>query len=206
MAFEIWLAFAAAAAVILIIPGPTIILVLGHSITYGKRATIPLTLGVTAGDFTALIFSLLGLSTILLLSAELFLAFKWAGAAYLFYLGISMWRSRGNTTETSEQTSSPKSAKSLFTSAWFVTSLNPKGIIFFAAFLPQFLDPTGNTTLQMTIMGSTFLTLALLNAAIYAIFATRIRHVIQKPKAQKIFNRGGGTALITAGVMTVALD
>ena len=92
MSIEIWIAFTLAAMVVLIVPGPTIILVISQAIAHGRRAVVPLTAGVTLGDFTAMTVSLLGLGAILASSAALFSMLKWIGAAYLIYLGIKLWR------------------------------------------------------------------------------------------------------------------
>ncbi len=92
MAIETWAAFALAAFVVLVIPGPTIVLVLGRAMTYGKRSVLPLVAGVTLGDFTAMMLSLFGLGAVLAASATLFTIFKWAGALYLIYLGVKTWR------------------------------------------------------------------------------------------------------------------
>ena len=92
MALETWLAFVAATAVMLAIPGPTILLVIGQSLGGGTRAAAPLVAGVALGDLTAMTLSLAGLGALLAASALLFSVLKYAGAAYLIWLGIRMWR------------------------------------------------------------------------------------------------------------------
>ena len=165
MSIEIWVAFVLAAMVLVIIPGPTIILVISQAIAHGRRAVLPLVVGVTLGDFTAMTLSLLGLGAILSSSAALFSVLKWIGALYLIYIGIKLWRSnpekheiRLSATRTSEQ--------SLFKSAYIVTALNPKSIAFFIAFLPQFISVQSETFPQFLVLGATFLFLAALNATI----------------------------------------
>ena len=93
MSLEMWIAFVIAATILMVIPGPTIILVISQAIAYGRRALIPLVFGVVLGDFTAMSLSLLGLGAILTTSAEAFFVLKWIGAIYLIYLGIKHWRS-----------------------------------------------------------------------------------------------------------------
>ncbi|MBE0583778.1 MAG: LysE family transporter, partial [Desulfofustis sp.] len=88
-----WLAFVFAASIILIIPGPTIILVISLALSHGRRSVAPLVAGVVCGDLTAMTFSLAGLGALLAASAHLFLVFKWLGALYLIYLGVRLWRS-----------------------------------------------------------------------------------------------------------------
>src|SRR5689334_22740796 len=89
---ENWAAFALASLALLLIPGPTILLVIGQSLGAGRRNALPLVAGVAAGDLTAMTLSLAGLGAVLAASALLFTMLKWAGAAYLVWLGIRLWR------------------------------------------------------------------------------------------------------------------
>ncbi len=205
MVLEIWLAYIIAAEIILVIPGPTIILVVSQAISHGRRSVVPLTAGVTCGDATAMTFSLLGLGTITSASAALFNLTKWVGAAYLVYLGIKTWRRR---TENGawEDAGLAGTSGALFKSAYIVTALNPKSIAFFVAFLPQFVDPQGAYFTQLMILGTTFLVLALINAAIYAVFAGTLRDMLRRPRARRWFNRCGGSALVGAGFLTAAMQ
>src|SRR5215472_4688595 len=95
MSLETWLAFAAATTVLLVIPGPTILLVISYALGQGMRTALPVAIGVALGDFTAMTLSMLGLGALLAASALLFTALKWAGAAYLVWLGIKLWRASG---------------------------------------------------------------------------------------------------------------
>ena len=142
MAFETWAAFAAASAVLLIIPGPTVLLVVSYALGQGWRTALPMAVGVALGDFTAMTLSMLGLGALLATSATLFTVLKWVGAAYLVYLGIKLWRA-GDTLEAAPRTDAVSAAKMLG-HAWLVTALNPKSITFFVAFLPAFLDPNAD--------------------------------------------------------------
>ena len=205
MGIEIWIAFVLAAAVILIIPGPTIILVISHAIAHGRRTVIPLVAGVTLGDFTAMTLSLMGLGAILASSAVLFSVLKWIGAVYLLYLGIKLWRSNPES-RSLKITASASSQYALFKSAFIVTALNPKSIAFFVAFMPQFVSPRNDPLPQFFILGATFLFLAALNAALYAFFAGHLRDKLQNAKIHRWFNRCGGGALISAGVVTATLQ
>src|SRR5829696_9785988 len=92
MTFESWAAFTAASAVLLIIPGPTVLLVVSYAQGQGWRTVLPMTVGVALGDFTAVTLSMLGLGALLATSATLFTILKWMGAAYLVYLGVKLWR------------------------------------------------------------------------------------------------------------------
>jgi threonine/homoserine/homoserine lactone efflux protein len=203
MTFETWLAFAAASAVLLIIPGPTILLVVSYALGQGWRSALPVATGVALGDFTAMTLSMLGVGAILATSATIFTALKWLGAAYLVYLGIKLFRA-GGTFDVKPQTDRATTMK-MVGHAWVVTALNPKSITFFVAFLPQFLDKHGDFFTQMVIFETTFLVLAFLNAAGYALIASRARNLVRSPRAIGLFNKTGGTLLIGAGVATATL-
>ncbi len=92
MPFEHWLAFATASAILVAIPGPTVLLVISYALSHGRKSAIATVLGVGLGDFTSLTCSLVGLGAFLMTSATLFTALKWIGAAYLIYMGIKLWR------------------------------------------------------------------------------------------------------------------
>jgi len=199
MAIEIWAAFALASCILLIIPGPTILTVISYSVTHGSRANIPLVLAVALGDTTALALSLLGLGAVLATSAWLFTVVKWVGGLYLIYLGIKLFLS-GTKPLTVESASALDSRWKLFANTWLITALNPKGIVFFVAFLPQFIDASIPTGPQLWILSATFVLLATLNAALYAIFAVSARRLLLSPKAQRRFNICGGSLLTLAGI------
>jgi threonine/homoserine/homoserine lactone efflux protein len=203
MSIETWLAFAGASAVLLVIPGPTILLVVSYALGQGWRTAMPMAVGVALGDFTAMTLSMLGLGALLATSATVFTALKWVGAAYLIYLGVKLFRAGG------ELDAKPRhdatSAAKMLGHAWLVTALNPKSITFFVAFLPQFLDPAADFWTQMLIFETTFVCLAFANAFGYALIASRARSVVRNPRAIARFNRAGGLALIGAGIATVAI-
>ncbi len=201
MALETWAAFVAASAVLLLIPGPTILLVVSYALGQGWRAALPMAAGVALGDFTAMTLSLLGLGALLAASATVFTAVKWAGAAYLVWLGIKLWRSGGALDAAPRTGAAP--ALRMLGHAWLVTALNPKGIIFFVAFLPQFVDPRADFLAQVLVFQATFLALAFGNALAYALIASRARGLVGSPRALGIVNKVGGSLLIGAGVAAV---
>lgn len=203
MSFESWAAFAAATAILLMIPGPTILLVVSYAIGQGWRTAFPMAVGVALGDFTAMTLSLLGLGALLATSAMIYTLLKWAGAAYLVWLGIKLFRAGG--TLDARPREDATSALRMLAHAWLVTALNPKSLTFFVAFLPQFLDPARDFWMQMLIFEATFVTLAFANAFGYALLASRARGVVRNPRAIGLFNKVGGSLLIGAGIATVAL-
>ncbi len=202
MAFETWLGFVLASTILLIIPGPTILLVVSYALGQGMRAAMPMAVGVALGDFTAMSLSMLGLGVLLASSATLFTMLKFLGAAYLVYLGIKLWRS-GSTLNVTPRKDAVATTK-MVSHAWLVTALNPKSITFFVAFLPQFVDPTKDFLPQLLIFQATFLGLAFANAVGYGLIASRARRVIDSPRAVGVFNKIGGSCLIGAGVFTAA--
>ncbi|MGO4451836.1 LysE family translocator [Phyllobacterium sp. TAF24] len=203
MSIEHWLAFVAASAILLAIPGPTILLVISYALGHGRRFAAATVAGVALGDFTAMTASMLGLGALLAASAAIFTVLKWIGAAYLIYLGIKLWRAPVADTAASDTPETNESALRIFLHTYVVTALNPKSIIFFVAFLPQFLDTTRPVFTQMVIFETTFLVLATLNAGTYALMASMARQTIRKPKVQRIVNRTGGSLMIGAGLLAL---
>jgi threonine/homoserine/homoserine lactone efflux protein len=202
MTFETWAAFAVASSILLVIPGPTVLLVVSYALGQGWRTALPMAIGVALGDFTAMTLSMLGLGALLATSATLFTILKWAGAAYLVYLGIKLWRA-GGALEAAPRTDAVSAAKMLG-HAWLVTALNPKSITFFVAFLPAFLDPKADFVTQMLVFETTFLILAFANALGYALVASRARRLASNPSAIGVVNKVGGGLLVGAGVATVS--
>jgi threonine/homoserine/homoserine lactone efflux protein len=199
--FETWLAFVAASAVLLVIPGPTILLVVSYALGRRWKVAAPVATGVALGDLTAMTLSMLGVGALLASSAALFTALKWIGAAYLVWLGVKLWRA-GATLDADPRTE-PAPPSRMLAHAWLITTLNPKSIVFFVAFLPQFIDPTRPFWPQMAIFEATFVALAFANAFGYALLAARARRLAPSPRAIRLFNRAGGTALIAAGAVTM---
>lgn len=204
MPFENWIAFAAASIVMLAIPGPTILLVISYALGHGRKAGTATVAGVALGDFTAMTASMLGLGALLATSAALFTVLKWVGAAYLIYLGIKLWRAPviGGDASQGDVTGKERPMR-IFLHTYIVTALNPKSIVFFVAFLPQFLVPALPWLPQMVIFETTFLVLAIINAALYGLLASAARNTIRKPSVQRVVNRTGGSLLIGAGLLTL---
>ncbi|MCF8468125.1 MAG: LysE family translocator [Sneathiella sp.] len=203
MSFEIWISFFIASAALLAIPGPTVLIVISYALGQGRStawATVP---GVTLGDFTAMTASLLGAGAVLAASATLFTALKIAGALYLVWLGIRLWRSEsGMGTLTAEVR---ETKMSMFRNSYIVTALNPKSIVFFVAFVPQFVNVNEPVFQQFVILEATFLILAAINVAIWAVLVGKLRARFMKPGSLKIVNRIGASFLIGAGLLTAVV-
>ncbi len=201
MPVETWLAFVVASTLLLLIPGPTILLVLSYALSQGRRVAVSTAAGVALGDLIAMSASLAGLGTLVMTSATLFTALKWAGAAYLVWLGIKLLRSPPS--EGLEAgIPAQASARETFLHATTVTALNPKSIAFFIAFVPQFVDASAALLPQFALLTGTFVTLATLNALAYALLADRLRAQIRRPATLRWMTRAGGGTLIGMGALT----
>jgi len=205
MSLDLWLTFVAASSALLLIPGPTILLVLSYALTQGRKVAVATAAGVALGDLIAMTASLLGLGALVLASATAFMVLKWIGALYLLWLGYKMLRSAGQACLGDIKKSTNLPARGVFGHAATVTALNPKGIGFFIAFVPQFIDSNTAMLPQFAILISTFVTLAALNALAYALLADRLRSRIERPAVMQRLTRLGGITLMGMGLLTATL-
>lgn len=205
MTIETWATFVAIVVVFALIPGPTVILVIAQAVNNGKKSVLPLVAGVLCGDFVAMSLSLLGLGAILAASATLFLILKWFGVVYLIYLGIKTWREKPKINDVSFKEINVSKAN-MFKSSFVVTALNPKGIIFFVTFLPQFINPEFEALPQLFILMFTFLGVVSFTITSFALISGSISHKIQNYHARRKLNKIGGSALIGAGLMTSVMQ
>ncbi len=158
MALDTWLIYLVAAVGLSLTPGPNGLLCLTHGVRFGLARTVFTVLGGIVGFQLLIALSLAGMGALLAASEQAFVVAKWLGAAYLVYLGIRTWRAPpprvrlpGRAVDTRET-----AGWRLFSQGFLVATSNPKAMIFFAAFLPQFVDPTGSLLLQFAILGGTF--------------------------------------------------
>ncbi len=203
MNFEVWISFVLTSMVLCFTPGPTVFLVMGQSLSHGKKSVIPLVSGVLIGDIIAMSVSFVGLGALLTTSAALFSVFKWVAGAYLIYLGLKAWRSNV-TTENIDSVFTNKGK--VFKEALVVTALNPKGIIFFIAFFPLFMDINKPVLSQMLIMAVSFLFVSGFSASFYSIFSGFLRSKVKSVKFQQVFNKASGSMLMGAGAVTATLQ
>jgi threonine/homoserine/homoserine lactone efflux protein len=201
MVLELWLAFVAASAILLLVPGPTVLLVISYALGEGRRSALSTVAGVTLGDLTSVTLAMAGLGALLATSRELFTALRWVGAAYLIYLGIKLWRAPVIPPDMRAQHEARHSR--MFGHAYLVTALNPKAPIFFVAFLPQFLDPATPAMPQMILLGATFVVMAGINALGFALLASAARGAIRSVGVQRAVNRVGGSLLIGSGLLAL---
>jgi threonine/homoserine/homoserine lactone efflux protein len=193
---ERWLAFVATSGVVLVVPGPTILTMTSYVMAYGRRSRALLVSAVALGDLTAISASLLGVGALLAASTTMFTIVKWAGAIYILYLGLERLGRRGVIhTRPAEAT---MARTQLFGRMFAVTLLNPKGVIFYIAFLPQFVDAGSQASGQLLVLALTFATLAAINASLYAAGASLVSARLASGTAPRIFNVVSGVLLVCA--------
>ncbi|MEX0371634.1 MAG: LysE family translocator [Tateyamaria sp.] len=206
MPLDLWLTFVIASTALLVIPGPTLMMVLSYAMTQGKRVAVASALGVAAGDLIAMTLSVIGLGALFLTSAIAFTVLKWVGAVYLVYLGVRMLLSARNPAQTTlmDKPAGTRPGK-VFRDLTAVTALNPKSNTFFVAFVPQFIDPTAAFAPQAAILIVTFVAIAGVNALVFALAANAMRSRITRPVVQMWMTRAGGATLIGMGLLTTTL-
>ncbi|MEM8630152.1 MAG: LysE family translocator [Pseudomonadota bacterium] len=200
-----WLAFVAASTALLLIPGPTVLLVLAYALSRGRKVALATASGVALGDLVAMSASLAGLGALVMASATAFTVLKWVGAVYLIYLGIALIRNAPKASLGLGDATDDKDATGIFWHSALVTALNPKSIAFFIAFVPQFMSPGAPLLWQSVILVATFVGLAAINAFAYALLADRMRQGIHRPGVLRWINRCGGGALVGMGVLSTTV-
>ena len=212
MPLHVWLSFIAAATVLLLIPGPTVLQCIGDALANNQRQNWATVLGVGVGDAVAMSLSLLGAGALLNASSLAFTTMKTIGGLYLLYLGIKAIVSTKKAAKEgagNEDTLplEPRSESALlrFSKASMITMLNPKSILFFVAFVPQFINTTHSFASQATVLLTTFVSLAMLNAWGYMFFAAALGHRLRSKAAQTNVGYASGGVLLGAGALTLAL-
>lgn len=203
MPIETWLAFAAASFVMLIIPGPTVMLVVGYALGEGRRSALITLGGVLLGDLLAISVCAIGLGALLAASATVFTVFKWVGAAYLVWLGIKLWRAPVDPEGIARAAAGAGRRRAV--QGFIVTALNPKGLAFFVAFLPQFMTADAPVLPQLAILAPTFVLMGGVTNAAFILLAGGVRARLRSPSVLRAINRVGGGCLIGAGLVTAAM-
>ncbi|OMH39794.1 LysE family translocator [Motiliproteus sp. MSK22-1] len=215
MSFETWLLFCSASVLVILVPGPLSLLMVANSLNYGIKRSYPAFLGGVSASLLLLIASATGLGALLLASEQLFSLLKYAGAAYLIYLGYRSWceaqrhrnaesENKNNPNTTQISTISP-GFRSLFWRAFGLGISNPKDILFFVAFLPQFISAELPFTQQLLVMVASWTVLDLGCKLIYGGSAKLVAPALQSHRGQKIFNRFCGGLFISTGASAMIL-
>jgi threonine/homoserine/homoserine lactone efflux protein len=206
MSIDLWLLYLAAAFGLSLTPGPNGLLSLTHGACFGLRPTVYTVLGGALGFLILIAASLAGMGALLAASEQAFTIAKWIGAAYLVYLGIRVWRSPAPVISPGARVDQMQDGRALrmFNQGFLVAASNPKGLIFFAAFLPQFIVPGTSFASQLLVFGGTFVVVEVLYELMLAGLAQRIAPWLARHG--RWFNRiaggtfvGIGAALTTAG-------
>jgi homoserine/homoserine lactone efflux protein len=196
MELTTWLLYLAAAIGLSLSPGPNGLLALTHGALYGHRKTLNTILGGAVGFIALIGLSMFGIGALLQSSIVWLTVLKWVGGAYLVYLGIQVWRSPPIDLEPKHQAATA-SPSEMFRQGALSAVTNPKGLLFFAAFLPQFVDPSRDLLVQFLVMAGTFALVEVLTEYALASAAHRLRPWLRCVGKQ--FNRACGGAFVAIG-------
>jgi threonine/homoserine/homoserine lactone efflux protein len=185
------LALIAATAVLVIIPGPNAALIVANTLRYGLRTGCVTVFGTTLGVAIQLAAVVLGMAVIIELAAEALTWIRWAGVAYLVYLGIRTWN------EPASDLNSVLAAPAIFWRGCMIAAINPKTLLFNAAFLPQFVVANGDVGQQLAVVASVFLIVLLLGDLVWALGASSARRLLDRYSGAR--NRVTGGFLVAAG-------
>jgi threonine/homoserine/homoserine lactone efflux protein len=181
------IAFSAAAVVLFVVPGPAVLYIVGRSISGGRTAGLVSVAGIHTGSLVHIAAAIAGLSALLARSAVALAVLRYAGAAYLIYLGIRALTDRH--TDEPDEAGEPVSLRRVFTDGFVVNLLNPKTAAFFLAFVPQFVDPAKGTTTQLLVLGALFVVLGIVSDGVYASAAGAVGGTLQRHPAWRTGRR-----------------
>jgi len=192
--------FAAATVVLLVVPGPAVLYIVTRSVAQGRGAGLVSVLGVHTGSLVHVAFAAVGVSALLYASATAFTAVRYAGAAYLVFLGLRKLLGRGAGDDAAAGPA-PASARRLYGQGVVVNVLNPKTAIFFLAFLPQFVNPArGPVALQIAVLGTCFIALGIVSDGSYALLSSALAGRLRRtPGARRAIDRSSGAMLVGLG-------
>ena len=180
------------------VPGPNNLLAMSNAQRYGFQSAVAAGIGRLAAFSVMILLAATGLAAILHTSETLFLTIKIVGALYLFWVAYQLWNA--NVVAISQQTQVESSIYQLAKQEFLLAAGNPKAVLIFTAFLPQFIDSTQKSGYQFFMLGLTFLCLELLAVSIYACFGVYLRHWFSKPSMRKLFNRGCAALIGSIGI------
>lgn len=195
---DLFLAYLLAAAALIILPGPIVSLVIAQSLAHGRRTGLTVVAGAQVGTAILIAIGAIGLTTVLAFLAEAFDYIRWAGVAWLVYLGIKHWRAALRAAGDPTITLQP--GRSVFWQGFLVGATNPKTVLFYAAFFPQFIDPTLPAGPQLLAMSVGFLAIAIVLDGGYALLAGQIRPLLAGRRQVRVRNGITGSLLIGTGI------
>jgi threonine/homoserine/homoserine lactone efflux protein len=198
MPLDLYLGFVLASAVLILIPGPNVTLLVANSLAYGARRALTTLAGTSSAIALQLVITALGMTSLMLVLAAWFEWLRWSGVLYLVYLGVQQWRAAPVALEDFDP--ARVAGRTLFWRGFLVSATNPKTLLFYAAFFPQFIDPAGAPLPQLLLMSATFFALATVLDGGYALLAGRLRQVFRGQRRARLRNRITGSLLIGAGL------
>lgn len=198
MPLDLYAAFVLATTILIVIPGPAVTLIVANSLAYGSRRALLTVAGSSSAIAMHLVITVLGMNSLMLWLAEWFEWLRWAGVAYLIYLGIQKWRAKPFALD--DATRLTASRRKLYWQGFVVNATNPKTLFFYAAFFPQFVDPAHAAMPQLVALSITFFVIATLLDGGYALLAGRLRVFLTGERRARLRNRLTGTLIIGAGV------
>lgn len=201
MTLETWLLYAAAVLVLTVTPGPSVLMCVTSGVNDGAKRTLFAALGSITSVVGIMACSAIGVGAVLAASEMLFSAIKWFGVAYLFYLGVSSLHSKASSFSVEDAKSSQAKIGALYLKGLLVGVSNPKALLFFTAFFPQFLNPALPQMPQFLILGLTFVVFELFWLMFYATFAARLAPWLRVSGRAKLFNQASGVIFIVASVL-----
>lgn len=204
MSWTMWLAFFAAALVIAVSPGPGAVLSMSTGLRYGYAAALRAIAGLQIALLLQLCVVALGLGAVLATSEAAFAVVKFAGAAYLIWLGVQKWRSPPEPIGGDGEGLRVQSRRQLYAQGILVNLTNPKAIVFIAALVPQFIVPDQPQWPQFAIIGATMVAVDTMVMSCYALLATRFRPLLRNPRLLRLQNRIFGGLFVGAGAMLAA--
>lgn len=204
MSWTMWLAFLAAALVIAVSPGPGAVLSMSTGLRYGYAAALRAIAGLQIALLLQLCVVALGLGAVLATSEAAFEVVKFAGAAYLIWLGVQKWRSPPEPIGGDGEGLRVQSRRQLYAQGILVNLTNPKAIVFIAALVPQFIVPDRPQWPQFAIIGATMVAVDMMVMSCYALLATRFRPLLRNPRLLRLQNRIFGGLFVGAGAMLAA--
>jgi homoserine/homoserine lactone efflux protein len=201
---SVWITYLVATIILSVSPGPGVFSSLAAGLNHGFRRGMWNAVGMQVANFTLMIIVSVGLGAILLASENLFNAVKWGGVAYLVWLGIATWRSEPHHFDARADAPRGRDSREVFLKGFFVNLTNPKGIIFYVAVLPQFIDVARPQFAQYAILGLTTLVVDMVVMAGYIGVAARVLAVMKDPSHLRWVNRILGGAFVAAGMALAA--
>ena len=199
MSIELYLAFCLATAILILMPGPIVTLVIAQSLRHGTGTGLATVAGSSVGNAILVAAGALGLSTAFVFLADLFDVIRWLGAGYLIWLGVREWRSKGADLDAATA-GAPRDKSAVFWQGIIVAITNPKTILFYAAFFPQFIDTAAPLALQLILMSVSFVVIAATFDTGYALLAGRLRGVLSGARRVRLRSRITGCLLIGTGI------